>query len=75
MIVYSAPYSPELIPIEHIFDNWKSYMKRWRCDFTANWLEVHVMVVASVTDYQYVKKKTLVELVANRRLSDTCDSV
>ena len=28
VIVYSAAYSPELIPIDYIFNNWKSYMKR-----------------------------------------------
>ena len=51
VIVYSAAYSPELIPIDYIFNNWKSYMKRWHRDFTAKWLKVHVLALPSLTGY------------------------
>jgi len=27
IIIYSAPYCPEIIPIEYMFNQWKAYLK------------------------------------------------
>ena len=35
IIVRSAPYSPELIPIESMFHSWKSYLKRHAVEFNS----------------------------------------
>ena len=65
IIVYSAPYTPEVIPIEFMFGQWKAVLKRHEFEFQANWFEIHCLAVASITRQQglkYFKKTTLVEL-------------
>ena len=66
IIVYSAPYSPELIPIEYMFHQWKSYLKRHHVDFNINWPVIHTQALMSVTREEglnYFKKTTLIDLV------------
>jgi transposase len=73
IIVYSAPYSPELIPIEYMFHQWKAYLKRNYIDFNINWYKIHIQALMSVTRQQginYFKNTTLVELVENHPESD-----
>jgi transposase len=73
ILIYSAPYSPELIPIEYMFHQWKSYLKHFRNSFAINWNSVHIAALQSITPQQglnYFKKTTLIELVENHPLSE-----
>jgi transposase len=66
IIIYSAPYCPEVIPIEYMFHQWKAYLKRYHVDFNVNWYRVHTLALISITKQQalnYFKKPTLVDLV------------
>ena len=68
IILYSAPYCPDLIPIEYMFNQWKSYLKRFSMEFNCNWYDVHTAALVSVTSEEglrYFKKTTLVHLVPN----------
>jgi hypothetical protein len=72
-IVYSAPYSPELIPIENMFHQWKTYLRRHHQSFQYDWYAVHSAAIRSVTPQQglhYFRNTTLVELVENHPLSE-----
>lgn len=73
IIIYSAPYSPELIPIEFMFHNWKAFLKRHSVEFNQDWFLIHTMGLASVTPQMglnFFKKTTLYELVNNHPLSE-----
>jgi transposase len=73
ILVYSAPYSPELIPIEFMFANWKMYLKRHNDEFCEDWYTVHLDALRSVTPQMglnFFEKTTLVELVANHPQSE-----
>lgn len=73
IIIYSSPYSPELIPIEFMFGQWKKFLKRYTEDFQRNWYEVHSLGLLSITPQQglnYFKHTTLVNLVENHPLSE-----
>jgi len=37
VLLYSAPYSPDLIPIEYMFHSWKAFLKRHSTEFFNNW--------------------------------------
>ena len=68
IIIFSAPYSPELIPIEYMFHQWKSFLKRHHQEFARDWFTVHHAAIASVTPEQglnYFRNTTLIELVEN----------
>ena len=74
ILIYSAPYCPELIPIEYMFHQWKAYLKRHSLDFKNNFFEVHMSAIMSVTPQQglnYFKKTALTELVENHPLSES----
>jgi transposase len=71
ILIYSAPYGPDLIPIESMFGKWKSYLKRFHVEFGRDWRLVHDMALASVTPamgLKYFKMTTLVELVESHPL-------
>lgn len=71
ILIYSAPYSPELIPIEAMFKQWKDYLRRHHVEFGKDWSTVHQMALSSVTPLQglnYFKMTTLVELVEDHPL-------
>jgi transposase len=71
VILYSAPYSPELIPIEAMFKQWKDYLKRNHVEFGRNWRVIHdegLNCVSPVDGLNYFKMTTLVELVENHPL-------
>jgi hypothetical protein len=74
-IVYSAPYSPELIPIEIMFHQWKAYLRCHNDTFNnIDWYAVHSAALRSVTPQQglhYFRNTTLDELVENRPLSES----
>ena len=73
IIVYSAPYSPDLIPIEYMFHQWKAYLKRYSISFNLDWYYVHLAALESITPQQglnYFKKNTLIHLVKNHPLSE-----
>ena len=41
-LIYSAPYSPDLSPIEYAFSVYKKYLKRNSSNFESNeWYELH----------------------------------
>eukprot|EP00605_Chrysophyceae_sp_TOSAG23-4_P000110 GSChrysophyteH1.ASY1.ANO1.120.1 assembled CDS len=64
-IIYSAPYSPDLIPIEFMFGKWKSYLKRNQAAFNRDWYTTHIESLSCVTKIEglhYFSKTTLVEL-------------
>jgi transposase len=68
ILIYSAPYAPDLIPIEAMFSQWKAYLRRYATEFASNWRMVHDMALASITEedgLNYFKRTTLVELVEN----------
>jgi hypothetical protein len=72
IIIYSAPYSPELIPIEYMFKSWKDHLKRCHLDFAKDWHSVHHAALNSVTPemgLNFFRKTTLTELVDNHPLS------
>ena len=50
VIIYSAPYSPELIPIEYMFHQWKAFLKRHYIEFNINWNVVHLLAIQSCKD-------------------------
>ena len=71
ILVYSAPYCPEVIPIEYMFHNWKAYLKRHFRDFDEDWWTNHNLAISSITPEQglnFFKKTTLTELVAHHPL-------
>lgn len=73
IIIYSAPYSPEIIPIEYMFHQWKAYLKRYYLEFNLNWYNVHKLALMSVTPQQgikYFEKTQLIELVSNHPLNE-----
>ena len=73
IILYSAAYSPELIPIEAMFSQWKAYLKRHFVEFNDSWYEVHQAALGSITPQQglnYFRHTTLVHLVSNHPLSE-----
>jgi len=72
IIVFSAPYCPELIPIEYMFHQWKAFLKRYELEFKVNWYEIHTLAILSITPQQgleYFKKTTLTDLVISHPLS------
>jgi hypothetical protein len=71
IIVFSAPYAPELIPIEYMFSQWKYFLKRNSVEFNCCWYPVHLSALLSVTRKQglhYFKNTTLNHLVRNHPL-------
>ncbi len=69
ILIFSSPYSPEIIPIEYMFSQWKAYLKRYQLEFTTeNWYQVHMDGVSSITPEQgmnYFKTNTLNYLIDN----------
>jgi hypothetical protein len=73
ILLYSPPYSPDLIPIESMFAQWKSELKRSFREFMwpGNWESVHQCALMAVTPedgLNYFKMTTLVHLVENHPL-------
>ena len=71
VILYSAPFCPELIPIEYMFHQWKAYLKRNSYDFNIDWYNVHILALMSITPTQglnYFKKSTLSHLILAKHL-------
>ena len=52
VLLYSAPYSPYLIPIEYIFLSWKAFLKRHSTEFFNNWYEIYLLAIMSITPEQ-----------------------
>jgi transposase len=52
LLVYTAPYSPELNPIEFMFGEYKKSLKRQSYDRTVYWLDVHHDSLESVSQDQ-----------------------
>jgi len=74
VLLYSALYSPDLIPIEYMFHSWKAFLKRHSTEFFNNWYEIYLLAIMSVTPEQglnFFKKTTLVELIENHPLLET----
>jgi transposase len=69
ILIFSSPYSPEIIPIEYMFSHWKSYLKRHQLEFTTdNWYQVHIDAISSITIEQgmnFFKTNTLHDLINN----------
>jgi len=66
MLVPSAPYSPDLIPIESMFAQYKAYLKLCHLEFAIDAMKVHreaLNVVSVFQGLKYFKMTTLVELV------------
>jgi hypothetical protein len=73
ILVYTAPYSPELIPIEYMFKTWKDYLKRHHIEFGRDWHKVHMDALRSITPQMglnFFKNTTLVELVEHHPMSE-----
>ena len=71
ILLYSAPYAPDLIPIEAMFSKWKAYLKRYKVQFADNWRMVHDMALKSITAEEglnYFTRTTLFEVVENHPL-------
>ena len=70
-VVYSAPYSPDLIPIESMFKQWKDFLKKYHNEFAQDWFFVHTTAVASITPKQgsaYFRMTTLHHLINHHPL-------
>jgi hypothetical protein len=77
VLLYSAPYCPEVIPIEYMFHSWKAYLKRYSVDFNQEWYEVHLAALASISPQQglnFFKTTTLVDMVQEHPLSEECQA-
>ena len=48
VVLFSAPYSPELNPIENYFSVYKKYLKRHAKEMELNWSYVHLKALGSV---------------------------
>ena len=78
ILLFSAPYACELIPIEPMFHQWKSYLKRHYVAFNEDWRLVHEAALSSISPEQgleYFKRTTLHELVEEDplyRATTTC---
>ena len=42
ILIYGAPFSPRLNPIEYYFDNYKAYLKKNDRRMVSNWYSVHL---------------------------------
>lgn len=72
ILIYSAPYCPEVIPIEYMFSKWKAFLKRHYIEFNQEWYPVHMSALMSITPQEglhYFKKTGLVDLAECHPLS------
>jgi isfu1 transposase len=70
-LIYTAPYSPEIVPIESMFHQWKAFLKKNHEDFQVDWFTVHHLAVDSITPLQglnYFRMTTLTWLVEDHPL-------
>jgi hypothetical protein len=73
ILVYSAAYCPELIPIEPMFHQWKAFLRRHYVDFNIDWYTVHCAALAAITPQQglnYFRVTSLDYLVHNHPMSE-----
>ena len=57
LLIYSAPYSPDLSPIEYGFNIYKSYLKRFSKDFAPNeWYKLHLDALNAVSSDTAIKE-------------------
>ena len=57
LLIYSAPYSPDLSPIEYGFNIYKSYLKRFSKDFAPNeWYKLHLNALNAVSSDTAIKE-------------------
>ena len=71
IIVYSAPYAPDLIPIECMFKQYKDYLNRYSREFKKHWDLVHEDALRSISPTEglrYFRRTTLCELVDDHEL-------
>ena len=47
-VLYTAPFSPDLNPIENFFSVYKSFLKKHNDEMIENWEAVHLQALASV---------------------------
>jgi len=77
VLLYSAPYSPDLIPIEYMFHPWQAFLKRHSTEFFNNWYEIYLLAIMSVTPEQGLNfgcKSSIVESVTRNNSSYFFDS-
>jgi ethanolamine utilization protein EutA (predicted chaperonin) len=51
-IIFTPPYTPDVVPIEMMFGQWKKYLKKYHLEFAAQWYVVHIQAAMSVTPLQ-----------------------
>ena len=71
ILLHSAPYAPDLIPIEFMFKAYKDHLNRYSRDFTKAWDLVHADALLCVSPQEglhYFTKTTLTELVEDHEL-------
>ena len=71
ILLHSAPYAPDLIPIEYMFKAYKDYLNRYAREFKQNWDLVHedaLRCVSPSVGLNYFTQTTLVELVEGHEL-------
>jgi transposase len=51
-IIFTPPYTPDVVPIENMFGQWKKYLQKYHLDFAAQWYVVHIQGGMSVTPIQ-----------------------
>ena len=56
VLLYTAPYSPDLNPIEMMFNCYKMYLKRHEIEFCNDYLKVHNDALNSVTSDIAIKE-------------------
>ena len=76
ILLHSAPYAPDLIPIEFMFKAYKDHLNRYSKDFTLYWDVVHADALCCVNPQDglhYFTKTTLTELVEGHELLQNDD--
>lgn len=56
MIIYTAPYSPDLNPIELAFNIYKSHLKRLETAFRMDWFGTHMNALNKITRDTCIKE-------------------
>jgi transposase len=56
IILYTAPYSPDLNPIELGFNVYKSHLKRIQTQFRSDWFQTHLRSLNNITRDTCIKE-------------------
>ena len=55
VVIYSAPYSPDLNPIENYFSVYKRYLRKYGAEMERNWEMIHLQAMNQVNRSMGIK--------------------